>query len=124
MQRERLSRYAWLSIFAAVITISLKAAAYFYTGSVGLLSDALESLINLAAAIVALLMIKIAAQPPDEDHSFGHDKAEYFASGIEGALIFIAALSIGYAAILRLFFTATARARGLWFNHFHNRHTG
>lgn len=102
MKRENLSRYVWLSIGAAVITIAFKGAAYFYTGSVGLLSDALESLINLAAAVVALLMIKIAAQPPDEDHSFGHDKAEYFASGIEGTLIFIAALSIGYAAILSL----------------------
>jgi cation diffusion facilitator family transporter len=104
IQRENLSRFAWLSIFAAISTISLKATAYFYTGSVGLLSDALESLINLAAAIVALLMIKIAAQPPDEEHSFGHDKAEYFASGLEGALIFIAALSIGYAAIQRILF--------------------
>lgn len=102
MQRENLSRYAWLSIFAAILTICLKAAAYFYTGSVGLLSDALESLINLAAAIIALLMIKIAAQPPDEDHTFGHDKAEYFASGIEGAMIFIASLSIAYTAIARL----------------------
>ena len=102
MKRENLTRYAWLSIGAAVVTIGLKGAAYLYTGSVGLLSDALESLINLAAAIVALLMIKIAAQPPDEDHSFGHDKAEYFASGIEGTLIFIAALSIGYVAILSI----------------------
>lgn len=104
MQRENLSRYAWLSIFAAILTISLKAAAYFYTGSVGLLSDALESLINLAAAIIALLMIKIAAQPPDEEHSFGHDKAEYFASGIEGAMIFIASLSIAYAAVMRFLY--------------------
>ena len=102
MKREDLSRYVWLSITAAVLTISLKGAAYFYTGSVGLLSDALESLINLVAAIVALLMIRIAAAPPDEEHSFGHDKAEYFASGIEGALIFIAALSIAYAASSRL----------------------
>lgn len=101
-KQKDLSRFIWLSIAAAVITISLKGAAYFYTGSVGLLSDALESLINLAAAIIALLLIKIAAQPPDEDHSFGHDKAEYFASGIEGTLIFIAALSIGYTAILSI----------------------
>lgn len=103
MERENLSRFAWLSIFAAILTISLKTAAYLYTGSVGLLSDALESLINLAAAIIALLMIKIASQPPDEEHSFGHDKAEYFSSGIEGALIFIASLSIAYTAIQRLF---------------------
>lgn len=102
MRRENLSRYVWLSIAAAVLTIALKAAAYFYTGSVGLLSDALESVINLAAAIVALLLIKIAAQPPDEDHEFGHDKAEYFASGIEGTLIFLAAVGIFYSAASRL----------------------
>jgi cation diffusion facilitator family transporter len=102
MARENLTRFAWLSILAAVVTIALKAAAYFFTGSVGLLSDALESLINLAAAIVALFTLKIAAAPADEEHAFGHDKAEYFSSGIEGTLIFIAALSIAYTAILRL----------------------
>ncbi len=78
MKRQSLSRFAWLSILAAVLTIGLKATAYFYTGSVGLLSDSLESLINLAAAVFALLMIKIAAQPPDEDHAFGHDKPNIF----------------------------------------------
>lgn len=92
----------WLSIAAAIATIALKTTAYFYTGSIGLLSDALESLINLAAAIIALVMIKIAAQPPDDDHAFGHDKAEYFASGIEGTLIFLAAGGIIYTAIPRL----------------------
>jgi cation diffusion facilitator family transporter len=76
--------------------------AYLYTGSVGLLSDALESLINLVAAVIALMTLKIAAQPPDEEHAFGHDKVEYFSSGIEGTLIFLAALSIGYAAIQRI----------------------
>ena len=103
MQRDSLSRFAWLSILAAVLTIALKGSAYFYTGSVGLLSDALESVINLIAAIVALLIIKIAAQPPDDDHAFGHDKAEYFASGIEGTLIFIAAIGIVYTAVPRIF---------------------
>ena len=103
IQRENLSRYIWLSILAAILTIALKATAYFYTGSIGLLSDALESVINLIAAIVALLMIKIAVQPPDDDHDFGHDKAEYFASGIEGTLIFIAAIGIAYTAIPRIF---------------------
>ncbi len=93
----------WLSILAAVLTIALKTTAYFYTGSIGLLSDALESVINLAAAIIALLLIKIAAAPPDEDHAFGHDKAEYFASGIEGTLIFFAAAGIFYSAGSRLF---------------------
>ncbi len=103
MQRENLSRFVWLSIAAAVMTITLKMAAYFYTGSVGLLSDALESIINLAAAIIALIIIKIAAAPPDDDHAFGHDKAEYFASGIEGTLIFFAAFGIIYTAVPRLF---------------------
>ncbi|HMS38796.1 MAG TPA: cation diffusion facilitator family transporter [Pyrinomonadaceae bacterium] len=102
MERENLTRFAWLSIAAAVVTISLKSAAYWFTGSVGLLSDALESLINLAAAIVALFTLKIAASPADEEHAFGHDKAEYFSSGIEGTLIFIAALSIAYTAFNRL----------------------
>ncbi len=102
-QKKNLSRYLWLSILAAILTISLKTAAYLYTQSIGLLSDALESVINLIAAVVALLMIKIAAAPPDEDHEFGHDKAEYFASGIEGTLIFIAAGGIALTAIPRLF---------------------
>ena len=103
MKRENLTRYAWLSIAAAVLTIGLKAGAYFLTGSIGLLSDALESCINLAAAIIALLLLKLAARPPDDEHTFGHDKAEYFASGIEGTLILIAAVGIGWAAIVRLF---------------------
>ena len=101
-KKANLSRYLWLSILAAILTIALKGAAYFYTSSIGLLSDALESIINLIAAIVALLMVKIAAAPPDEDHAFGHDKAEYFASGIEGTLIFIAAFGIAYTAIPKL----------------------
>ena len=103
IQRKNLSRYVWLSIAAAILTITLKTAAYFYTGSIGLLSDALESVINLIAAVIALLMIRIAVQPPDDDHAFGHDKAEYFASGIEGTLIFLAAGGIIYTAIPRLF---------------------
>lgn len=103
IKRENLSRYVWLSILAAISTIALKTAAYFYTGSIGLLSDALESVINLIAAVIALVMIKIAVQPPDDDHAFGHDKAEYFASGIEGTLIFIAAGGIALTAIPRLF---------------------
>jgi cation diffusion facilitator family transporter len=101
-KRENLKRFAWLSVLAAVLTISLKMAAYFFTGSVGLLSDALESVINLVAAVMALLMLSLAARPPDDEHAFGHDKAEYFASGIEGMLILFAAVSIGWAAISRL----------------------
>lgn len=100
--RSSLKRFAWLSIAAAVITIGLKAGAYAVTGSVGLLSDALESLVNLVAAVVALLVLTVAVRPPDEDHAYGHDKAEYFSSGVEGGLILIAAVSIGYTAIDRL----------------------
>jgi cation diffusion facilitator family transporter len=103
MKRENLTRFAWLSIVAAVLTIGLKTGAYLLTGSVGLLSDALESVINLAAAVIALLLLKLAARPPDEEHAFGHDKAEYFASGIEGTLILIASLGIGGTALARLF---------------------
>ncbi|GAB4429571.1 MAG: cation diffusion facilitator family transporter [Chloroflexi bacterium OHK40] len=100
--RASLARYAWLSIGAALATISLKAGAYLITGSVGLLSDALESLVNLVAALVALVVLSVAARPPDEDHAYGHDKAEYFSSGVEGGLILLAAGSIAYTAIGRL----------------------
>lgn len=102
--RERLSlrRFAWLSIVAAVVTIGLKAAAYMLTGSVGMLSDTLESLVNLVTAVVALWMLTVAARPPDEDHAYGHDKAEYFSSGIEGTLILVAAVSIIVSAVPRL----------------------
>lgn len=99
--RSRLTRFAWLSIAAAFLTIGLKVAAYFITDSVGLLSDAAESLVNLVGAVVALIMLTIAARPPDDEHAYGHGKAEYFSSGVEGALIFIAAVSIGYAAVQR-----------------------
>jgi cation diffusion facilitator family transporter len=101
--RRALIRYAWLSIAAAVATISLKGTAYLLTGSVGLLSDAVESLVNLAAALVALAMLTVAAQPPDDEHQHGHDKAEYFASGVEGTLIAAAAVAIAVAAVVRLF---------------------
>jgi cation diffusion facilitator family transporter len=97
-----LTRYAWLSIFAAVLTISLKAGAYFITGSISLLSDALESFVNLAAALVALGALSVAERPPDEDHEYGHDKVEYFSSGVEGTLILFAAASIAITAIARL----------------------
>ena len=97
-----LSRYAWLSIAAAVVTIAMKAAAFAMTGSVGLLSDALESLVNLVAAIVALAMLMLASRPPDEQYAYGYTKAEYFASGVEGALIFLAAMSICWTAVIRL----------------------
>jgi len=102
MESHSLTRYAWLSIAAAVLTIGLKAAAYLLTGSVGLLSDGMESLVNLAAAVMALAMLIVAARPPDELHAFGHSKAEYFSSGLEGALILVAAVMIGLTAVPRL----------------------
>lgn len=102
-QRLALTRFAWLSIAAAVTTISLKLAAYLLTGSVGLLSDAAESLVNLAGGLMALGMLTVAARPPDEEHTFGHSKAEYFASAIEGLLILSASAAIAYTAIERLF---------------------
>jgi cation diffusion facilitator family transporter len=100
--RSSLTRFAWLSISAAIITIALKSIAYLLTGSVGLLSDTLESLVNLVGAVVALAMLTVAARPADEDHTFGHSKAEYFSSGVEGVLILIAAVSIGATAIPRI----------------------
>jgi cation diffusion facilitator family transporter len=100
--RTSLTRFAWLSIAAAILTIALKTIAYWLTGSVGLLSDAMESFVNLFGALMALEMLTIAARPADEDHAFGHSKAEYFSSGVEGTLILIAAAGIGAAAIQRL----------------------
>lgn len=100
--RSTLKRYAWLSIAAAVATIGLKLAAWLFTGSVGLLSDALESIVNLIGGIVALAMLEVASRPADQDHAFGHSKAEYFSSGIEGTLILVAALTIAFAAVRRL----------------------
>jgi len=97
-----LTKFAWLSIFTAIATISLKTIAYLLTGSVGLLSDAIESLVNLATAIIALLMLRIAEQPPDEEHRYGHSKAEYFASIMEGLFIFIAAIAIIFSAVDRI----------------------
>lgn len=95
---ESLTRYAWLSIFVALFTMAVKAAAYQVTGSVGLLSDAMESIVNLSAAVMALAMLRFSAQPADEHHHFGHGKAEYFASGFEGVLIIAAAAAILFAA--------------------------
>jgi cation diffusion facilitator family transporter len=97
-----LKRYAWLSIAAALATILLKGWAWWLTGSVGLLSDALESFVNLAGAMMALAMLSLAAMPADENHAHGHGKAEYFSSAFEGFLILVAAVSIAYAAIERL----------------------
>ncbi len=95
--------YAVLSIAAAVVTIGLKFGAYFLTGSVGLFSDAAESVVNLVAAVTALWALTLAARPPDEEHAFGHNKAEYFSSGLESALILISAGWIAATAVPRLF---------------------
>ncbi|MDR0284507.1 MAG: cation diffusion facilitator family transporter [Propionibacteriaceae bacterium] len=100
--RKNLTRYAWLSIAAAVVTIGMKTIAWRLTGSVGLLSDAAESVVNLAAAFLALAMLSIAARPPDDNHQFGHDKAEYFSAAVEGVLIFVAAVLIIVSAVDRL----------------------
>lgn len=102
MKKESLKKFAYLSIAAAVVTIGLKFFAYLYTGSMGLLSDALESCVNLVAAVVALIMIHISEKPADEGHEFGHTKAEYFSSAIEGSLILVAAFSIIWSAVPRL----------------------
>jgi cation diffusion facilitator family transporter len=95
-------RMAYLSIATSLATIALKFGAYFVTGSVSLWSDALESLVNLAAALVALGALVVAERPADERHTYGHDKAEYFSSGVEGALILVAAVSIIWSAAHRL----------------------
>lgn len=97
-----LSAYAWLSVAAAVTTIALKAGAAWMTGSVGLLSDAAESLVNLVAAVVALVVLKVSIRPADEDHQFGHTKAEYLSAVVEGALIFVAAAFIIVSAVERI----------------------
>ena len=111
--RAYLTRFAWLSIGAAVATIALKGGAYFLTGSVGLFSDAIESLVNLAGASMALLMLTIAARPADESHDFGHSKAEYFSSITEGLLILVVAIGIISAAIDRLLHPRTLEQLGL-----------
>jgi cation diffusion facilitator family transporter len=94
--------FALLSITAAVVTIGLKLLAWWLTGSVGLLADAIEGTINLAGATLAFVMLGVAARPPDEEHAFGYTKAEYFASGFEGMLIVVAAVAIAAAAVDRL----------------------
>ena len=91
-----------LSIAAALLTISLKTTAYLLTGSVGLLSDAAESLVNLAAAVAAYVSLRIAARPVDQSHTYGHEKIEFFSSGLEGGLILVAAVAIGWCAVERL----------------------
>ena len=103
IERQTLTRYAWLSIGTAAATICLKLSAWWLTGSIGMLADAMESLTNLVTAGMALLVLTIAARPADEDHAYGHGKAEYFAGALEGILIMLAAAGIGWTAVQRLF---------------------
>jgi cation diffusion facilitator family transporter len=110
---QSLKRYAWLSIAAAIATILLKGVAWKLTGSVGLLSDAIESFVNLAGALMALWMLTLAEQPADDDHAHGHGKAEYFSSAFEGFLILLAALAIGYTAVDRLMNPVPLEAVGI-----------
>jgi cation diffusion facilitator family transporter len=105
--------YAGISILTSAVTIALKFAAYAVTGSVGLLSDAIESIVNIVAAMVALVALTYAAGKPDREHNFGHEKAQYFSSGIEGALIFVAAGAIVWTAIPRLLHPAPIEQVGL-----------
>jgi cation diffusion facilitator family transporter len=108
-----LRRYAWLSIAAAILTIALKSVAYLVTGSVGLLSDAAESVVNLVAAIVALVALTVAARPADAGHHYGHGKAEYFSAGLEGLMIFVAAGVILVSAVRRFIHPAALDSLGL-----------
>jgi cation diffusion facilitator family transporter len=113
MSHTSLTRFAWLSIAAAIATILLKGWAWWLTGSVGLLSDAMESFVNLAAAVVALVVLTVAAEPEDADHAFGHGKAEYFSSAFEGLLILVAAGAILWTAVGRLLNPEPLEALGL-----------
>jgi cation diffusion facilitator family transporter len=108
-----LTKFAWLSIAAAVVTIALKSGAYLLTGSVGLLSDAAESGVNLVAAVVALIALHVAARPADDNHNFGHGKAEYFSAGIEGLMIFVAAAFILVTSVQRFLHPTALESVGL-----------
>ena len=108
-----LRRYAWLSIGAAVLTIALKAVAYLVTGSVSLMSDAAESVVNLVAAIIALIALTVAARPADAGHHYGHGKAEYFSAGIEGLMIFVAAAVILVSAVDRFLHPSAIESVGI-----------
>ena len=109
----QVSAYLKLSVAGAVATIALKTGAWWLTGSVSLLSDAMESGVNLAGAVFALMMVTLAAQPPDADHPYGHHKAEYFSSGFEGVLIFVAALAIMAVSVQRLLHPQPLEALGI-----------
>ncbi|HSR51735.1 MAG TPA: cation diffusion facilitator family transporter [Acidobacteriota bacterium] len=103
MAKRGVVAYAWLAVGAALATIVIKTAAYLITDSVGLLSDALESVVNLVSALLAVSVLRIAEQGPDSEHNYGHEKAEYFSSGVEGALILLAAAVVAALAVQRFF---------------------
>lgn len=108
-----LKRFAWLSVATSIVTISLKMVAWWVTGSVGLLADAAESVVNLVAAVVALIAITVAERPADDDHQYGHSKAEYFSAVVEGAMIFVAATFILYTGVERLINPVPIESLGL-----------
>ena len=108
-----LKKFAWLSVATAIVTIALKVGAWWVTGSVGLLSDALESLVNLVAAVAAFVALRVVAKPADAEHNFGHAKAEYFSAVFEGVLIVAAAIAIIVAAVDRLLHPAELESVGL-----------
>jgi cation diffusion facilitator family transporter len=111
--RSNPSRFAWLSIAAALVTMALKAVAWWRTGSVGLFAAAVESLVNLSAGVLAVIVLRVAERPPDETHLYGHEKAEYFSSGAEGMLIVLAAGSIAVSAVRRLLAPRAVEELGL-----------
>ncbi|OAH54055.1 transporter [Dietzia cinnamea] len=108
-----LKKFAWLSVATAIVTIALKVGAWWVTGSVGLLSDAAESVVNLVAAAIALGAISVSERPADDDHQYGHSKAEYFSAGVEGAMIFVAAAFILVVSVERLINPAPLEALGV-----------
>ncbi|EYT62590.1 transporter [Dietzia sp. UCD-THP] len=108
-----LKKFAWLSVATSIVTIALKMAAWWVTGSVGLLSDAAESVVNLVASVVALIAITVAERPADDDHQYGHSKAEYFSAGVEGAMIFVASTFILYTGVERLINPVPIESLGL-----------
>ena len=108
-----LKKFAWLSVATAIVTIALKVGAWWVTGSVGLLSDAAESVVNLVAAVIALGAISVSERPADDDHQYGHSKAEYFSAGVEGAMIFVAAAFILVVSVERLINPAPLEALGV-----------
>lgn len=109
----RLARYMWLSLAAALLTMGLKALAAAITGSVGFLSDALESSVNLVAAIVAIIALRVAEKPPDDNHDFGHGKAEYLSALVEGTMIFVAAAAIVWTSVDRLIHPVAVERAGI-----------